>query len=166
MIARGARWCKVFSHTTTLRQSVAQQRPRKAGIPVFADKSLIEQLSRRPAIALCAARQALRKRTAQRIAGLNKRNAGERRDQEDNSMDPNLRQRSQCRNRTRLNKDPTDPPRALLPEFLHQGGAAQKLAPEQGKQLVASGGTSRLESVNYGDAILTDNWPRDGLLLS
>ena len=61
---------------------------------------------------------------------------------------------------------PTEPPRALLPEFLHQGGASQKLAPEQRKQLVASGGTSRLESVNYGDAILTDNWPRDGLLLA
>ena len=57
---------------------------------------------------------------------------------------------------------PQDPPRALLPEFLHQGGAAKQLAPDQRRQLVASGGTSRLESVNYGDAILTDNWPRDG----
>ena len=61
---------------------------------------------------------------------------------------------------------PTEPPRALLPEFLHQGGAAKPLEPEQRRQLVASGGTSRLESVNYGDAILTDNWPRDGLLLA
>ena len=61
---------------------------------------------------------------------------------------------------------PAEPPRALLPEFLHQGGAAKPLEPEQRRQLVASGGTSRLESVNYGDAILTDNWPRDGLLLA
>ena len=38
---------------------------------------------------------------------------------------------------------PQDPPRALLPEFLHQGGAAQKVSnPKQRRQLVASGGTS------------------------
>ena len=61
---------------------------------------------------------------------------------------------------------PQDPPRALLPEFLHQGGAAQKLAQNRQRQLVASGGTSVTRSVNYGDAILTDNWPRDGLLLA
>ena len=36
---------------------------------------------------------------------------------------------------------PTEPPRALLPEFLHQGGAAKQLAPDQRRQLVASGGT-------------------------
>ena len=103
---------------------------------------------------------------AQRIAGLNTRNAEKRRDQGRHGDGPQPRQRSPCRNRTRLNKDPQSRRERCYPEFLHQGGAAKQLEPEQRRQLVASGGTSRLESVNYGDAILTDNWPRDGLLLA
>ena len=63
------------------------------------------------------------------------------------------------------NPDPDEKPHAsLLPDFVHQG--TQPLAPAARRQLVASGGTARLENVSYGDAILTDNWPRDGLLLA
>ena len=50
--------------------------------------------------------------------------------------------------------------------ILHQA-ALHKNSP-QNKEGSLSRAAARLglESVNYGDAILTDNWPRDGLLLA